>query len=238
MPDTHPTARQLPNRQSIRLPAFDYTRNVAYFITICTEGRRSHFGEIRDGVMHPSAAGDLVRASWDDLPNHHPRVELDALQIMPNHVHAVLWLTDVGATPASPERPVEPHVRPTRPHGPTAGSIAAVVGSFKSAVSRQINKMRDTPGVTLWQRDYFEHVIRDETALSAIREYIITNPARWERDRENPRGNGTDDVEEWVRTLVAPPDHDPRATQASPLRMGTHSSNARATQASPQPGGR
>lgn len=255
-----PVPSRLPNRQSIRLSSFDYTRQGAYFITICTDFRRHHFGEIQASVMELSEIGAVVQACWDDLPNHHSRVQLDAFQIMPNHVHAVLWLTEAGTASAS----MNHDGFTARPHGPAAGSVAAIVGSLKSAVSRRINQMRAVQRATVWQRNYFEHVIRDQESLLAIRHYVQTNPQRWELDKENTEGARTDDVEAWVKSLTAvredvddrtwsgvgalgsegAHDPEPRATQASHPTAGTRATQAshptggtRATQVSPLRGG-
>jgi putative transposase len=97
----------LHHRRSIRLPWYDYTRAGAYFVTICTAGRRCLFGEVRDGQMHFSDVGRIVQACWEDIPNHAEGIELDAFQIMPNHLHGVLWIDrpyapnagDAGAAP-------------------------------------------------------------------------------------------------------------------------------------------
>jgi hypothetical protein len=90
---------------------------------------------------------------------------------------------DVGATPASP---LQNDDTPTRPRGPQRQSVASIVGSFRSAVTKRINEHRRTLGATVWQRDYFEHIIRNDESLNRIRQYILNNPMQWELDRENP----------------------------------------------------
>jgi 2-C-methyl-D-erythritol 2,4-cyclodiphosphate synthase len=256
---TTPSDRNLPNRQSVRLPGFDYTRGGAYFITICTTDRRCIFGDIAESHFHPSALGQIVQDCWDEIPSHHPQVELDTFQVMPNHVHGVLWIIGpdlVGATPASPapHRPTGPSAgfagaTPASPAsggptGPASGSLSAIIGSFKSAVSRRINQAFGAEGSSVWQRSFFEHVVRDEPSLQSIRKYIVTNPERWPEDKENPLGNGRDDVEVWVRSLVgATPASPARAVAATPVSSaggpemtGRRVPSApRATQASPLP---
>jgi len=176
-----------PNRRSIRLRGYDYTYPGAYFVTLCTLGRACLFGDVVDGKMRLNAAGRIVRQCWQQIPTHFPNAALDDFVVMPNHVHGIIVLTDtnvVGATHASPQ----PHenASPARPHGPQRRSVASIVGSFKSAVARRINALRDTPGASFWQRNYYEHIIRDDESLNRIRQYILDNPMRWAMDRENP----------------------------------------------------
>lgn len=124
--------------------------------------------------------GKMVQTVWDELPHHFQKIELDAFVIMPNHLHGILVITDsLGATHASP-LPTQP------PRGPKPGSVGVVIGSFKSAATKEINKSRGTTGLPVWQRNYHEHIIRNENDLNRIREYIAFNPARWAEDEENP----------------------------------------------------
>ena len=118
-----------------------------------------------------------MRASWFDLPNHYAHVRLDAFVIMPNHVHGVIVLTEVGAglKPA-------PTVVAKR-HG-----LPEIVRGFKTFSSRRINELRGTPGTPVWQRNYYEHVIRGEDELNRVREYIDSNPTGWLEDRYHPAG--------------------------------------------------
>jgi len=134
--------------------------------------------------MRPSAFGEIVITSWHDLPGHHPAVALDAFVLMPNHVHGIIIVQRhivVGASPASPS-PAEP----APPTGPPAHSLGAIVGAFKSAAARRINQTRETPAPPIWQRNYHEQIIRNETVLTAVRRYIHDNPRNWARDNENP----------------------------------------------------
>ena len=166
-------------RRSLRLPRFDYTRQGAYFVTVCARNRACLFGEIVDGEMRLNDIGRVAHRIWEEIPIHFPQVEIDAWVVMPNHIHGVLVIVGptVGATHASPLQ---------RPAGPSKRSIGAIVGSYKSAVSKRINAMRGTPGVSVWQRNFYEHVIRNESTLNRIRQYIADNPARWAEDPENP----------------------------------------------------
>ena len=127
-------AMSLPNRRSIRLRDYDYTQQGAYFITICTMQRLCLFGEIVDGEVQLSPVGYVADARWQDLPNHTPRLTLDAWVVMPNHLHGVLILPGTAApAPATADHP-----------GPAAGSLGRIIGGFKSAVSREV-AARDAP---------------------------------------------------------------------------------------------
>lgn len=171
-------------RRSLRLPRFDYTRQGAYFVTLCTRNRACLFGEIVNGEMRLNDVGSVAHRMWEEIPTHFPQVETDVWVVMPNHVHGVIVVADsnvgvsrtVGAT----------HASPLRPAGLPKRSLGAVVGSYKSAVSKHVNAMRGTPSVSVWQRNYYDHVIRNESALDRIRQYIADNPGRWAEDPENP----------------------------------------------------
>ena len=171
------------HRRSIRLPGYDYAQPGAYFVTICTHRRACLFGRVVDGEMRLNDAGRIVQASWDDLPNHYPHVQLDAFVVMPNHVHGIIILTDdvvaigAGLRPA-PIRPA-PITQPTTKRHP----LSEIVRAFKSFSSRRINQLRGTPGTRTWQRNYYEHIVRNEGDLHRIRAYIANNPAKWFNDR-------------------------------------------------------
>ena len=166
------------HRCSIRLKGFDYTREAAYFVTISTQNQACLFGEIVNEQMRLNDAGRVAQMVWKAIPDHFSQVEIDASVVMPNHIHGIIII--VGAT----------HASPPRQSGPPKGSLGAIVGSYKSAVSRRINQLHRTPGATVWQRNYYEHIIRNNTGLNRIRKYIADNPARWDEDTENPIHHG------------------------------------------------
>jgi len=172
-------------RRSLRLPGHDYASPGAYFITVCTRERVCLFGEVHDGQMHLCGPGEIVRTVWQNLPNHFPDVDVDALVVMPNHLHAILVLQPaVGAK--HPELPdASPLPVSTRPHGTRPRSIPAMVQNAKSVAAREIDRLRRTPGAPVWQRGYFEHIVRTPDELGRLRQYIETNPLRWGLDREN-----------------------------------------------------
>jgi REP element-mobilizing transposase RayT len=165
------------HRQSIRLLRYDYTQAGAYFVTICTHNRECLFGEVNaQGEMMINDLGRLVERCWNNIPSHFPNIALDTFVVMPNHVHGIIVI-NTGATHASPLQ---------RRSGPLQHSIGAMVGSFKSAATRHINQHRQISCTPVWQRNYYEHIIRNEESLNRIRQYIIDNPARWAFDDENP----------------------------------------------------
>jgi putative transposase len=176
------------HRHSIRLKGYDYTQAGAYFVTVCTKDRACLFGDVADGEMRLNQIGYIVRQCWLAIPEHFPRVLLDEFMVMPNHVHGIIVIIrathNVGATHASPQ----PNASPlrARPHGPQRQSVASIVGSFKSAATKRINEHRGTPGTPVWQRNYYEHIIRNDESLNRIRQYIMNNPLQWTLDRENP----------------------------------------------------
>lgn len=181
-PDIH-------HRRSIRLRNYDYSRAGAYFVTICTHHRECLFGEITNRAMRLNDAGRMAAKCWQDIPLHFPHAALDEWTIMPNHVHGIIVIIDttVGARHAVPVRRNACRVPTTERFGkPVSGSFPTVVRSFKSAVTRHINILRNTPGNRLWQPNYWEHIIRNETELHRIREYIQNNPARWQEDALHP----------------------------------------------------
>jgi REP element-mobilizing transposase RayT len=176
-------------RKRDRLPGFDYGSPGAYFVTVCTHQRACLFGGIVDGVMRLNATGSLAQTSWLDIPRHFPDVEMDVLVVMPNHLHGILTLHGRGTACRAPTeafgQPIARSV-PTEAFGrPLAGSIPTIIRSFKAASARQINLQRGTPGATLWQRGYYEHIIRTPSGLDRLRRHIESNPVRWELDREN-----------------------------------------------------
>ena len=164
-----------PERRSLRLRAFDYSRAGAYFVTVTADDRLSLFGEVVDTEMIPNANGQIVKQVWHDLTNHYSHVLLDEFGVMPDHIHAILWLSGAGRAGLKPA-PTNV-VRPRQP-------LSEVVRALKTFSARRINELRGTPGTPVWQRNYYERVVRDDRELNAIREYIQTNPLRWPLDRD------------------------------------------------------
>jgi REP element-mobilizing transposase RayT len=195
------------HRRSIRLKGYDYSSPGFYFLTMNMQGRLPLLGEIRDGRMILSQAGKIVYWAWKDLPKHYPHVRLDAWCLMPDHMHGILVIEEavsgsglggsagLAQDPRLPRpflSPVEPPAQETRPSGlrgleqaTRLAPLSEMIRAFKSFSARRINILRGTPGIAIWQRDYYEHIIRDEGALDRIRRYITENPARWWRLRNS-----------------------------------------------------
>jgi len=168
-------------RRSIRLPQFDYTQPGTYSVTICTQPDAPLFGQIADATVRLNSYGEVVDECWRQIPNHNPLVQLDAFVVMPNHLHGIVVLVQDAPGRGTTCR------APTERFGqPVPGSLPTLIRSFKSAAARTINELRGRPGGRVWQRGYYERVIRNERELSAVRRYIVYNPLRWELDPEHP----------------------------------------------------
>jgi REP element-mobilizing transposase RayT len=182
------------HRRSIRLKGYDYTRAGAYFVTLVAQGRECLFGEIAADAMALNEYGQIVAETWEWLAAQYPYVELDEWIVMPNHLHGMIVIMDdieaaqpVGAirVGAIRESPLPEGKAPAQKRKP----LGRLVGAFKTVSAKRINGLRGTPGVPVWQRNYYERIIRNERELDATRRYIIQNPLRWALDRENPMGN-------------------------------------------------
>ena len=192
------------HRQSIRLQGFDYSRAGAYFVTIVTHGRDCLFGEIVDGELKLNRFVEIVKWEWLELPKRLHYIEFGAFMVMPNHFHGILIIRDtVGATrpgltvtragnaPSSTMPPdgIDGSPLPdksSQPHGPQPASLGAVIAKFKSRVTKRLWKIPSMHGKPIWQRNYFEHIIRNDREMERIRHYIETNPSAWMEDDENP----------------------------------------------------
>jgi putative transposase len=163
-----------PHRRNLRLPEFDYSQPGAYFVTIVTQDRKLLFGDVFNGEIILNEAGRMVTELWLAIPEHFSNVELGEFVVMPNHIHGIITITNLGATHASP--------LPRMSNGPKPGSIGAIVGSFKSATSKRFHDLTNRRDLHLWQRNYYEHVIRNERDHQAIYDYIVANPENWEKD--------------------------------------------------------
>lgn len=178
-------------RRSTRLAGFDYSQPGAYFITICAHQRGCLFGEMEGDQVRLSAIGAIVAEEWARSAAIRQEIELDAFVIMPNHIHAIVIIRR-GDRPVAPAKGahIDAPVAPTRdtPTGPAKRSLGALIAGFKAAATRRINETRATPGLPVWQRGYYEHIIRDEAEWDRIRAYIEGNPDCWAKDQENPIG--------------------------------------------------
>lgn len=179
-------------RRTIRVQGFDYSQAGAYFVTICAWKRACIFGEAAvDGIVL-SRIGEILEEEWLNTAVIRPYVTLDAFTVMPNHFHGILWLMidELGTARRAPTS--EGFVKPV------PGSLPTTIGAFKAAVTRRINAWRNSLNGEVWQRGYYEHVIRNEESLGRVREYIINNPKQWDLDRENSHRKGEHEFYSWL----------------------------------------
>ncbi|HEX2997874.1 MAG TPA: transposase [Anaerolineales bacterium] len=174
------------HRHSIRIKGYDYAQPGGYFVTIVTYHRGCIFGEIVDEEMRLNELGHIADEMWRAIPEHFPNAELGAHVVMPNHVHGIIMLhtNEIGISTNSSIFVGARHASPLPPRGVKTQSLGAIVGSFKSAVTRRIGREFNT--TSIWQRNYFEHIIRNHEDWDRIHRYITSNPSLWAEDDENP----------------------------------------------------
>jgi REP element-mobilizing transposase RayT len=205
-----PTDRH--HRSSIRLPEFDYSRVGSYFVTICAHERRCIFGEVAGGEMRLNDFGQIVREEWEKTSVLRANVELGAFVVMPNHFHAIVHIVeespvvgimeDVGGRGTARCAPTDERENSEKFGKPVSGSIPTIVRSYKSAVTKRINELRNTPGFPVWQRNYYDptrknrsgahtdrtgagnsrHIIETDKEYLTIEGYILENPMHWMKD--------------------------------------------------------
>ena len=181
---------EIHHRRSIRLKGYDYSRAGAYFITICTKDRRCFFGEISNGEMLFNDAGRMIWSVWNDMPLHYSGVEIDEFVVMPNHFHGIVVLVGAGPRACPGGRLCDPRKSTTgQPQGVVpALSLPDVAHRFKTMTTKcytdgvKQSGWMPYPG-KLWQRNYWDHIIRNESTLDRLRGYIRYNPAQWESDQ-------------------------------------------------------
>ncbi len=168
-------------RKLIRLKGYDYSNDGCYFITICTKDRECLFGEVRNKKMILNNAGFVARKCWLGIPNHFPNIILNEFITMPNHVHGILVIDNaVGVQNFEP-------LRRNRFQKIIPRSIGSIIRGYKIGVTKWFRQNTDCYDV--WQRLYYDHIIRNERSLDCIREYIRNNPGNWKSDRNNILNN-------------------------------------------------
>ncbi len=185
--------KNLHHRLCLRLKGYDYSQAGVYFVTICVHNKACLLGNIVEGEMILSEHGEIVKECWNDLPNHYDSIELDEYIVMPNHVHGIIMIIQddiaensfVGAG-LKPAPTIKKYTLPE------------MIRGFKTFSSRRTNELRKTPGIHVWQRNYYEHIVRSEKKLHLIRDYIVNNPLKWHLDRENPIRIGKDKIEDEI----------------------------------------
>lgn len=185
---------EIHHRRSIRLPGYDYSGAGAYFVTICTYKKAC--------FLDDSRLKREVELQWRSVGRYRRGVAMDEFVVMPNHVHGIIWIVGTGGVGAQHTAVRDDSLVPSRPHEtkPTVdsacaaplhavrpGSLAAIVRAFKSASNKRVNELRGTPGGPVWQRSYWDRIIRSEAELNNVRRYIRDNPRRWDEDPNHRR---------------------------------------------------
>jgi REP element-mobilizing transposase RayT len=175
-------------RGSIRLKDYDYSQAGGYFVTLVTHQRRCVFGEVVDGNVQLSAAGRVVNEIWRGLSKWFANASADLFVVMPNHVHVIVA---VGARFIAPDEPSDRQAGSIN-YAPTLGQIIRTVKAASTHRIRQTSQLE-----MVWQRNYYDHVIRDEESLNRIRQYLLDNPIRWASDPENPQAAAPERADIW-----------------------------------------
>ena len=170
-------------RKLNRLQGYDYSRDGYYFVTVCTYNRFEWFGKIENKEMQSNKYAGVIWACWHDLPNHYQNVRLDEFVVMPNHIHGIIIIDNVG-NGFKPFPTIGRSVNAPKNHG-----LSEIMRGFKTFSSRKINEMTINDGKFRWQKSFHDRIIRGEQSLDRIRAYIHNNPLQWPDDAENPAGN-------------------------------------------------
>jgi putative transposase len=195
-PDIH-------HRRSIRLKGYNYSQAGGYFITLCCYDRQCLFGHVQNGEMTLNQFGKIAHDEWIISAQIRTEIKLHQFVVMPNHIHGIIEIKN-GAGGRG-DRPVaqksmgggvlsmgdvvllegDQPVAPTgvRPTGPCPKSIGVMIAGYKSSVTAQINTLRNSPGLHVWQRNFYDNIIRDDESWQNIKNYIVNNPAKWLDDR-------------------------------------------------------
>jgi len=170
--------------ESTRLRGWDYGARGWYFITICSQNRECIFGEIRECEMQLSSVGCVANSELRSLRQHYDNVYVDEHAVMPNHVHAIIMID--GDHCFSPVAKMDMSSLRNQPGfmPPAAGSLSAIVRSYKAGVTRKCRELGFKDAI--WQSRFYEHILRGDKVIDAVREYIRNNPVNWGVDRENP----------------------------------------------------
>ena len=196
------------HRSSIRLKGYDYSQEGMYFVTICARDRECMFGKVVEGEMRLNEVGKVICGVWETLPKRFPNTHVDFFVVMPNHIHGIIVINENGRGGDPPalnvlqsviEIPTIDEFHNTHlstgiePNGRAGGSpplrrynLGHRIAYFKYQTTRFINLENNSKGLRVWQRNYHEHIIRNEDELTRIRTYIQNNPLQWALDENNP----------------------------------------------------
>ncbi|HLP74102.1 MAG TPA: hypothetical protein VK155_14450 [Bacteroidales bacterium] len=184
------------HRLSLRIKGYDYSKSGMYFVTICAHDRQHLFGEINDDGLILNKAGEHAAQCWKEIPGHFPLVILHDFIIMPNHIHGIIEIIPdkigVGAENIQPLRSPGDNIQPLRHNinefqNVISGSIGSIIRGFKIGVTKWFRTNSDIKNV--WQRNYYEHIIRSKKAYRIISKYIIQNPEKWKTDKYFSQNN-------------------------------------------------
>ncbi len=170
-------------RKNIRLQGYDYSSDGYYFVTICVKYGECVFGDVKNEIMGLSDIGCVIVKFWQEISNHFDNVKLDKWIVMPNHVHGIVVIQNHGRDEAMPHPYVGQYERMSQ-ISPKPKSLPTIIGSFKSIATKTIRKYHNIN--FQWQYRFYDHIIRNNKSLNKIRNYIINNPEKWARDRNNP----------------------------------------------------
>lgn len=182
--------KEMRQRQSLRLRGYDYSQAGAYYVTICTHNRACLFGEVINGEMVLNPVGHIVESEWKRTEDIRKDVVLDAVVVMPNHVHMIVFCVGADRRPPTNHPSGGPQSAPTTLRSNPTTVLGNIFKGFKSATTVKINQHRQTPGTPVWQRGYYDHIVRNDDDLNRIRQYITDNPMQWALDAENPEFAG------------------------------------------------
>ncbi len=187
-------------RKSPRLPEYDYSQQGAYFVTVCIQDRQGLLGEILNGEMRLNQAGRMVEKWWKKLEGNFPAIKTDCYVIMPNHFHGIIIITEDTL----------PRLTTLQQGAHMGAPLQKTLQWFKTmATNEYIHGVKEHGWPqfkgSLWQRSFYDHVIRNDEALNRIREYIKYNPQRWDLDRENPQPKGEDEFDRWLAIFKIKP---------------------------------
>lgn len=181
------------NRKPQRLKSFDYSTDGAYFITICTANRENFFGEIVNGKMVLNACGEIAQKCWQEISNHFTAARLDGFIVMPNHIHGIVWIENVGGVGGgvgnknfcSLRSAIQNDSQSNKISWQTklSHSISSIIRGFKIGVTKWCRQNNQENFA--WQKSFYDRIIRDEEELNRIQDYILNNPANWETDENN-----------------------------------------------------
>ena len=175
-----------PRRRSPRLRGYDYAAPGAYFITVCAHNRELLFGRIATDRMAMYRLGEAVAACWANLPKHFEHAVLDAFVVMPNHVHGIVILSDAAIGASDAPTTVGAGFKPARQAPARRHGLSEIVRGFKTFSARRVNEIRGSSRTPVWQRGFYDRVIRREEELLQVREYIVNNTRRWAGDADDP----------------------------------------------------